>query len=70
MAKFRDSPQNFDLHLHETKSDTENACSWNYLKFRVKNKSKCNEMAMFWVSLQNLDLYLDPYATDNVDLRF
>ena len=50
MAKFRDSPQNFDLYLHETKSDTENACSWNYFGLGANNKSKCDEMAMFRVS--------------------
>ena len=46
------------LRVNETKPDTENACSWNYLGFRVNNKSKCDEMAMFQVALQNLDLYL------------
>ena len=45
------------LRVNETKPDTENACIWNYLGFRVNNKSKCDEMAMFRVSLHNLDFY-------------
>ena len=42
------------------KSDTENASNWNDFGFRVTNKSKINDGAIFRISLQNLDLYLNP----------
>ena len=48
------------LRHNETKPDTENASNSNYFGFGVSNKSKCDEMAMFRVFLQNVDLYLKP----------
>ena len=48
------------LRVNETKPYTENASNCNYCGFGVKNKSKCDERAMFRASLQNLDLYLNP----------
>ena len=54
----------------QTKPDTENASPCNDFNLRVKNKSRFNEMAIFPVSLQNLDLYCNPQTKDNVDLPF
>ena len=48
------------LRVNDTKSDTESASNWQYFGFGVNNKSKCDEKAMFAVSLQNLDLYSNP----------
>ena len=46
--------------VNETKHDTENASNWDHFGFGVKNESKCDERPLFWVSLQNLDLYFNP----------
>ena len=56
--------------VNETKPDTENASNWNHFGFGVNNKSKCDERVLFRVSLQNLDLYLNPQTMDNLNLRF
>ena len=50
--------------VNETKRNTENASNRNYFGFGVKNKSKCDEMAMFRVSFKNLDLYLHETKPD------
>ena len=50
--------QNLHLHLNETKSETENASNRKHFDFAVNKNLKCDERAMFRVSLKNLDFYL------------
>ena len=51
----------------ETKADTEKASIWISFCFGFNKKPKCDERAMFCVSVQNIDLCL---MRDKVDLRF
>ena len=41
----------------KTKLGTENAFNWDHFGFGGCNKLECDERTLFWVTLQNLDLY-------------
>ena len=58
------------VRVNDTKHDTEVASNWDDFGFGVNSESKCDEMALFRVSLQNFDWCFKPQATDNLDLRF
>ena len=58
------------LSVNKPKPDTTYASNWNNFVFGIKKRMKFYKRVMFWVSLQNLDYYLNPHATDNVDLNF
>ena len=56
------------LRVNETKLTTENASNWDHLGFEGNSQSECDEgnsqsecdeRALFWVSLQNRDLYFN-----------
>ena len=49
-----------ELRVNETKPDTQNDSNWDHFAFEVNSESKSNERALFRVSLQNLDLYVNP----------
>ena len=56
------------LNVNETKHHTKNASNWDNFGFGVNNTWTCDEMALFGVSLYNLDLYINSKTTDNVGL--
>ena len=58
------------LRVNETKLASENVSNWDHFGFGVNNKSNCDERSLFQVSLQNLDLYFNPWTTDNIDICF
>ena len=58
------------LRVNEAKCGTENDFNNDDVGFTIRIQSKYFENTLFGVSPQNLDLYFNPYTTDNVDIRF
>ena len=58
------------LRDNQTKLVKKNVSSWDHFAYWGNNKTKWDDWVLLWVSLQNLNLYVNPELAHNVNIRF